>query len=174
MLEINASPDRRDLNDVHARAAAAAGVPILINSDAHRVGGFEVARYGIATGAPRVADRGDVANTRPWADVAALRPRNRSSSDARAGDAYARNAEPRAWTARRSGAAAAAAWGGAGGSRRGERGNHEGIVHSRWIATNHSSPTMQSTSATKKFSRSPRMWLEESTRSVSSKIRKPE
>ena len=34
---------------IHARAAAAAGVPIVINCDAHRVGGFEVARYGIAT-----------------------------------------------------------------------------------------------------------------------------
>src|SRR6201995_728881 len=30
MLEINASPDRRDLNEVNARAAAAAGVPVLI------------------------------------------------------------------------------------------------------------------------------------------------
>jgi DNA polymerase (family 10) len=49
MFEINASPDRRDLNEVHARAAAAAGVPIVINCDAHRVGGFEVARYGVAT-----------------------------------------------------------------------------------------------------------------------------
>ena len=35
MLEINANPDRRDLNDVHARLAAEAGVPIVINSDAH-------------------------------------------------------------------------------------------------------------------------------------------
>ena len=49
MLEINSNPDRRDLSDLHARAAAAAGIPIVINSDAHRVGGFEVARYGIAT-----------------------------------------------------------------------------------------------------------------------------
>ncbi len=49
MLEINSSPDRRDLNELNARAAAAVGVPIVINCDAHRVGGFEVARYGIAT-----------------------------------------------------------------------------------------------------------------------------
>ena len=49
MLEINAAPDRRDMDDVHARAAAAAGIPVVINCDAHRVGGFEVARYGIAT-----------------------------------------------------------------------------------------------------------------------------
>ena len=49
MLEINSNPDRRDLNDVNARAAAAAGVPIVINTDSHRTAGFAVARYGIAT-----------------------------------------------------------------------------------------------------------------------------
>ena len=37
MLEINGQPDRRDLDDVHARAAAAAGVKIVLDSDAHRV-----------------------------------------------------------------------------------------------------------------------------------------
>ncbi|HET7049877.1 MAG TPA: DNA polymerase/3'-5' exonuclease PolX [Solirubrobacteraceae bacterium] len=79
MLEINASPDRRDLNEVNARAAAAAGVPILINCDAHRVGGFEVARYGVATARRAWLTAGDVANTGPWADVASLRPRNRLS-----------------------------------------------------------------------------------------------
>ena len=35
MLEINAAPDRRDLSDIHARAAAEAGVMIVIDSDAH-------------------------------------------------------------------------------------------------------------------------------------------
>jgi DNA polymerase (family 10) len=78
MLEINASPDRRDLNDVHARAAAAAGVPILINCDAHRVGGFEVARYGIATARRAWLGADAVANTRSWDEVAALRPRSRA------------------------------------------------------------------------------------------------
>src|ERR671920_292366 len=34
-LEINANPDRRDLNDVYARAAAEAGVTLVIDSDAH-------------------------------------------------------------------------------------------------------------------------------------------
>ena len=77
LLEINAAPDRRDLNDVHARAAAAAGVPIVINCDAHRVGGFEVARYGIATARRGWLGPDDVANTRPWSHVAELRPRAR-------------------------------------------------------------------------------------------------
>ena len=79
MLEINASPDRRDLSELNARAAAAAGVPILINCDAHRVGGFEVARYGIATARRAWLTSSDVVNTGPWSDVAALRPRNRPS-----------------------------------------------------------------------------------------------
>ena len=49
MIEINASPDRRDLNEIHARAAAAAGVRILVNSDAHSIANFDLLRYGIAT-----------------------------------------------------------------------------------------------------------------------------
>jgi DNA polymerase (family 10) len=77
MLEINSSPDRRDLNEVHARAAAAAGVEIIINCDAHRVGGFEVARYGIATARRGWLTAPQVANTRPWEEVQAIRPRNR-------------------------------------------------------------------------------------------------
>lgn len=79
MLEINASPDRRDLNEVHARAAAAAGAPIIINCDAHRVGGFSVARYGVATARRAWLTAGDVANTRPWSEVRALRPGNRTA-----------------------------------------------------------------------------------------------
>ena len=77
MLEINASPSRRDINDVHARAAAEAGVPIVINCDAHRVGGFEVLRYGVATARRAWLSVGAVANTRPWSELAALRPRGR-------------------------------------------------------------------------------------------------
>jgi DNA polymerase (family X) len=78
MIEINANPDRRDLNELHARAAAAAGVPILINCDAHRVGGFGVARYGVATARRAWLTATDVANTRPWAELAASRSRSRT------------------------------------------------------------------------------------------------
>ena len=77
LLEINASPDRRDMNDVHARAAAAAGIPIVIDCDAHRVGGFEVARYGVATARRAWLEASAVADTRPWPEVQALRPRHR-------------------------------------------------------------------------------------------------
>jgi DNA polymerase (family 10) len=79
MLEINSSPDRRDMNEVNARAAAEAGVPVVINCDAHRVGGFEVARYGVATAWRAWLEPDAVVNTRPWDEVAALRPRARAS-----------------------------------------------------------------------------------------------
>ena len=77
MFEINSNPDRRDLNEVHARAAAAAGVPLVINCDAHRVRGFDVARYGIATARRAWLTAEQIANSRPWADLAALRSRVR-------------------------------------------------------------------------------------------------
>jgi DNA polymerase (family 10) len=77
MLEINSSPDRRDMNDVQARAAAAAGIPIVIDCDAHRIGGFEVARYGVATARRAWLEAGAVANTRPWSELATMRPRAR-------------------------------------------------------------------------------------------------
>src|SRR6185437_511730 len=77
MLEINSNPDRRDLNDIHARAAAAAGVPIVINTDSHRTAGFQVRRYGIATARRAWLTAEQVVNTQPWAEVEALRPRHR-------------------------------------------------------------------------------------------------
>ncbi len=80
MLEINANPDRRDLNELHARAASAAGVQIVINTDAHRVGGFAVARYGVATARRAWLTPGQIANTRPWAEFAPLRCRVRHES----------------------------------------------------------------------------------------------
>jgi DNA polymerase (family 10) len=84
MLEINANPDRRDLPDVHARAAAAAGVRLVINTDAHRTRTFSVARYGVATARRAWLTRDDVANTLPWKHFAKLRKRARAGSPARA------------------------------------------------------------------------------------------
>ncbi len=79
MLEINANPDRRDLNELHARDAAAAGIPLVINCDAHRTGGFEVVRYGIATARRAWLTSSQIANTQAWADLSAQRRRPRSA-----------------------------------------------------------------------------------------------
>ncbi len=77
MLEINANPDRRDLNDLHARAAARAGATILIDSDAHRVERFDVMRWGVATARRAWLGAQDVANTRAWEQFAKLRKQAR-------------------------------------------------------------------------------------------------
>jgi DNA polymerase (family 10) len=74
-LEINANPDRRDLNDIHARLAAEAGVPIVINSDAHSRRTLRVIRYGVATARRAWLTKKHVANTRSWPQLDSLRKR---------------------------------------------------------------------------------------------------
>jgi DNA polymerase (family 10) len=74
-LEINANPNRRDLDDVHARVAARAGVRILIDSDAHGTETLGNMRYGVATARRAWLSAADVANTRSWDELRALRPR---------------------------------------------------------------------------------------------------
>jgi DNA polymerase (family 10) len=82
MLEINANPDRRDLSDVHARLAAEAGALIVIDSDAHSARTLGVIRYGVATARRGWLTTQDVANTRPWKELARLRKRARAASKA--------------------------------------------------------------------------------------------
>jgi DNA polymerase (family X) len=79
MLEINSNPDRRDINELYARDAAAAGIPLLINCDAHRTGGFEVARYGVATARRAWLTPSQIANTQGWEEVVAQRGRHQVS-----------------------------------------------------------------------------------------------
>jgi len=78
MLEINSAPDRRDLDDVHARAAADAGVMVLIDSDAHGADRLQHVRWGVATARRAWLMAENVANTRPWPEFAALRKRARA------------------------------------------------------------------------------------------------
>jgi DNA polymerase (family X) len=76
-LEINANPDRRDLNDVYARAAAEAGVTIMINSDSHGVDTPTNIRYGVATARRAWLTADSVGNTRSWAKLRKLRKRGK-------------------------------------------------------------------------------------------------
>jgi DNA polymerase (family X) len=77
MLEINANPDRRDLSDVHARAAVRAGVSIVIDSDAHRTSTLANMRWGVATARRAWLRREDVLNTRSWPELRKLRKQTR-------------------------------------------------------------------------------------------------
>jgi len=74
-LEINANPDRRDLNDVYARAAAEAGVTLLVDSDAHWPRTLKNMRYGVATARRAWLTAEQVGNTRSWAELARMRKR---------------------------------------------------------------------------------------------------
>ncbi len=78
MLEINSNPDRRDLDELHARAAAAAGVRLVINTDSHRTGGFAIVRYGVATARRAWLTPSQIANTSAWEKLAAQRSRQRA------------------------------------------------------------------------------------------------
>ncbi len=82
-LEINANPDRRDLNDLNARLAAEAGVLIVVDSDAHSTRTLGIVRYGIATARRAWLTKKDVANTRTWRQLDKLRKRTRAASKGR-------------------------------------------------------------------------------------------
>jgi DNA polymerase (family 10) len=72
-LEINANPDRRDLNDVYAKAAGEAGVTLTIDSDAHWPRTLANMRYGVATARRAWLTKEQVANTRTWKQLDKLR-----------------------------------------------------------------------------------------------------
>jgi DNA polymerase (family 10) len=63
VLEVNAYPDRLDLDDVHVRRAVELGVKLAINSDAHSADGFAVLPFGVATARRGWARARDVINT---------------------------------------------------------------------------------------------------------------
>jgi DNA polymerase (family 10) len=48
-LEINASPHRLDLSDIHARLAQEWGAKLTINTDAHRAEQLALMPYGVMT-----------------------------------------------------------------------------------------------------------------------------
>jgi DNA polymerase (family 10) len=75
-LEINANPDRRDLNDVYAKTAAEAGVTLVVNSDAHWPRRLANMRHGVATARRAWLTKAAVANTRSWREVDRLRKRS--------------------------------------------------------------------------------------------------
>ncbi len=75
MIEINGNPNRRDLSDRHARLAAAAGVKICLNTDAHRTDTLDNMRYAVATARRAWLEPKNVANTRTWAQFSKLRKR---------------------------------------------------------------------------------------------------
>ncbi len=74
-LEINGQPDRLDLRDAHARAAAEAGVRIVLSSDAHSPAALDYLELSVAQARRAWLTAANVVNTRSWREVQKLMKR---------------------------------------------------------------------------------------------------
>src|SRR5262249_7450956 len=69
MVEINAHPQRLDLDWVHCKRAKQLGVTLVINPDAHSTGHIELHRYGVDGARRGWLEKKDVFNTQTLAQV---------------------------------------------------------------------------------------------------------
>jgi len=63
-VELNANPNRLDLNDVHVSRARELGVPVVISTDAHSPQGLFDMRFGVDQARRGWLEAGDVLNTK--------------------------------------------------------------------------------------------------------------
>jgi DNA polymerase (family X) len=63
-VELNANPNRLDLNDVHVKRARELGVPVVISTDAHSPRGLADMRFGVDQARRGWLEAGDVLNTK--------------------------------------------------------------------------------------------------------------
>jgi DNA polymerase (family X) len=73
-VEVNGLPDRLDLSGEHVRQAVAAGVKIVVSTDAHSVRGLGNMELAVHTARRGWATAADVLNTRPLDEILHLRP----------------------------------------------------------------------------------------------------
>ena len=78
MLELNASWQRLDVKDVHARQAVEAGVMLCICTDAHHYDQLDQMIYGVMTARRGWVSKDSVLNTRSRAPLGKLLKRKRS------------------------------------------------------------------------------------------------
>jgi DNA polymerase (family X) len=71
-FELNAHPDRLDLNDHHCRMAKELGLKVALSTDAHSTRGLENIRYGVYQARRGWLEREDVLNTRQVAELLRL------------------------------------------------------------------------------------------------------
>ena len=70
-VEINASPDRLDLCDVHARRAGALGVPVAVSTDTHYLSELDHMDLGVGVARRAWLEAEQVLNTRPLGQLMA-------------------------------------------------------------------------------------------------------
>lgn len=71
-LELNATPRRLDLDDLHCRMAREEGVLVAINADAHGVEQLDFLRYGVHQARRGWLEPQDILNSRPPAELLRL------------------------------------------------------------------------------------------------------
>jgi DNA polymerase (family 10) len=76
ILEINARPERLDLNDVYCRMAKDKGVQLAIGTDAHSKNGLAAMEFGLNVARRGWLEKKDVINTLPL-DKIFLRLKNK-------------------------------------------------------------------------------------------------
>jgi DNA polymerase (family X) len=68
-VEVNGLPDRLDLSAVHVREALAAGVDLVLNSDAHSTRGLDNLDLAVATARKGGATAASIVNSRRVEDL---------------------------------------------------------------------------------------------------------
>ncbi len=68
-LEINAQPDRLDLNDVYAGMAKEKGVKLAISTDAHTISDLDLMRFGVGQARRAWLQKEDILNTHSWEEL---------------------------------------------------------------------------------------------------------
>jgi DNA polymerase (family 10) len=69
VLEVNAYPDRTDLNAAQARKAKDAGVKLIVDTDSHTTEQLGYMRLGVGTARRGWLEEGDVVNTRSYEEI---------------------------------------------------------------------------------------------------------
>jgi len=69
VLEVNAYPDRTDLNGPYAKLAKEHGVTLIVDTDSHSTEQLAYMRFGVGTARRGWLEKGDVVNTKSYEDI---------------------------------------------------------------------------------------------------------
>ncbi len=71
-MELNAHPDRLDLNDIYCKMAKEEGVKVAVSTDAHTQNDLDFMRFGVGQARRGWLEPGNVLNTRDWKELKTL------------------------------------------------------------------------------------------------------
>ena len=77
VLEINAMPERLDLNDIHAFRARDMGIKLAIGTDAHSIAHLDLMRFGVGVARRAWCEPQHILNTLPLEELLTFLGRNR-------------------------------------------------------------------------------------------------